>query len=237
MGTDLPEEQTRRPASMTGSIRKATTYLLLIAFASIAGAYVGQRAGGVIARMTKEPAWIVHGRCVGWATLFLAGAIGGPLGFARFVGRGPGGGHDGEPGRPPGGRNKAARAWLRSPKEAESEDSQPPGDTPQRGVKAILVALLFGGFVGLIVGSALFLYIMVLYFSAAVSPLGPGGWWPILPLPFTTVGGAFRASNSFIGVLWLIVAGVSVLGGALLSLFGTVEVGRRRFQVFRSHKR
>jgi hypothetical protein len=101
------------------------------------------------------------------------------------------------------------------------------------GTKAILVAPSIGALLGLLCGGILGGFLVALYFFLALSPLGPGGWWPILPLGFQSSTGGFSTQDAFIFIPWLMIVGTFVLLGLFLGIFGSVSVGQTRYQVFR----
>jgi hypothetical protein len=173
--------------------------------------------------MTGEPGCVAHGRCVGWTLFFLVAAVGAPFGFVHFC----------------SGAVKRRKAGRKPPTPPPAErETTPPveSQTTEGGIKAFLIAPLIGGFGGLILGCMAAGCLVALYFFAALSPLGPGGWWPILPLAFQSTGDGFSSKDSFILTSFLIVVGTCVILGALLGLFGTVSWGQKRFQIFRSNK-
>jgi hypothetical protein len=89
---------------------------------------------------------------------------------------------------------------------------------------------------GLILGGMAGGFLIAFYFFAALSPLGPGGWWPMLPLTFQRSDGGFSTQDRFVLIPWLIMVGVFVVLGVCLGLFGSVSWGGQRFQVFRTKR-
>jgi MFS family permease len=194
---------------------RATRAFFLIVFASIIGAYVGTLGGYGLAALTGDWGWVNHGRCAGW-TIFVAMAIVGiPTGHVRFC-------------------NK--RPSLRSlpPEECERAELEPAAAEAVKvegRLKSLLIAPLLGAFMGLIVGGMVGGFLIAVYFFVALSPLGPGGWWPVLPLTFQAAGDGFSSSDPLWLIPWLTVIGAFVLAGALLGLVGTTTVGNRRYEV------
>ena len=182
-------------------------------FASIIGAHVGTLGGSVLAALTGDGAWVNHGRCAGWS-LFVAIAVTGiPTGHSRFG-------------------NKRRRCNVDElPGEAEHPSAGQPVTIEGR-LKSLLVAPLLGAFMGLIVGGIAGGFFTAIYFFAALSPFGPGGWWPILPLTVRVAGDGFNSNNPWWLIPWLITVGTFVISGALLGLFTTVTFGKRQFDVF-----
>lgn len=202
---------------------KATKYLSLIVFSSIVGAHLGSGIGAAFAGMTGEPNCVAHGRCAGWTLFFLVAAVGAPFGFVHFC----------------TDAVKRRKADWKTPTSQPAEcETAPPveGQTTEGGIKAFLIAPLIGGFGGLIVGCMAAGCLVALYFFAALSPLGAGGWWPILPLAFQSSGDGFSSKDSFILTFFLIIVGTCVILGALLGFFGSASCGKKRFQIFCSNK-
>jgi len=199
-------------------------YLFLIVFSSIVGANLGLAVGLAIGELTGEPGWAAHGRCAGWTLFVLLAAFGAPLGFVRF--------HNFYKSTD-NGRQKN-RDEQTPPAENEPQPVEP--ERIEGGVKALLVAPLIGAFMGLILGGMAGGLLVALYFFAALSPLGPGGWWPILPLTFESFDNGFSTKDAFILVPWLVVVVAFVILGVFFGLFGTVSCGQKRYQVFRSKK-
>jgi len=200
---------------------KAARYLLLIVLSSIVGAQLGGMAGSAIGAMTGEAGWVAHGRCAGWTLFVLVAAIGAPFGFVYFC-------SDKVPKR----RQVQRRP---PPDESELEGERTEGQKTVGGIKAILVAPSIGAFMGLICGGMLGGLLVAFYFFVALSPLGPGGWWPILPLAFQSSDGGFSTKDPFILIPWLVIVGTFVLLGVLLGIFGSISVGQTRYQAFRSN--
>jgi hypothetical protein len=198
----------------------ATKYLFLIVFSSIVGAHLGTAVGLAIGAIAGEPSWAAHGRCVGWTLFVLVAAIGAPFGFVYFQ-------NDFASGA---GKSRKHR----KPQPVEGESAVVAAETIEGGAKAIVVAPLLGAFMGLIVGGMAGGLLVAFYFFAALSPLGPGGWLPILPLRFQGSADGFSANTPFMVVAWLIVVITFVVLGAIAGLFGRVSCGRKRYQVFRS---
>jgi MFS family permease len=201
-------------------IGKATKYLSLIVFASIAGAYLGSAVGSALGAITGDPGWAVHGRCAGWTLFALVAAVGVPFGFVRRY--------------PDTVKRRKTRPNQPTPPPIKRESTAPEGQRTEGGIKAILIAPLIGAFMGLILGGMLGGYGVALYFFAGLSPLGPGGWWPILPLTFQSTSDGFSTKDFVIP--WLTVVGTFVISGAVLTLLGGVSCGKTRFQVFGSDK-
>ncbi len=199
---------------------RTTKYLFLIVFSSILGANLGMAVGAAIAVLTGEADWwAVQGRCAGWTLFVLIAAVGAPFGFWDFY---PGTQH--ESGNP------------RTLPAVQIERTKP--DVDQiivGGIKAILIAPLIGAIMGLLVGGIFVGFLVALYFFVALSPLGPGGWWPILPVTFHAIGDGFTTKDPIILIPWLVVVGTFVVLGALLGISG-ISVGRTLYQVFRSRK-
>ena len=209
------------------SLWRAATYLFLIVFSSIVGAQLGTWVGLVIAALAGDSSWTTHGQCAGWTLFVLVAAVGAPLGFVYFCDS-----------KIPVGKKRRNR---RTPPDVDDEPQSVGGEESVeaetiRGIKAVVVAPLLGAFMGLIVGGMAGGALVALYFFVALSPFGPGGWWPILPLTFEPSGDGFSTKAPFILFPWLIVVGAFVLFGIFLGLFGTVTVGKKRYQVFRSKK-
>jgi MFS family permease len=197
-------------------IWKATKYLFLIAFSGIIGANLGIGVGLLISMLTGEPGWVAHGRCAGWTLFVVIAAIGAPLGFVRFVRF---------------GYRKVA------PKSADEEASQPEvSERLESRGRSLLFGPLLGAFGGLILGGMVGGYLIALHFFAALSPLGPGGWWPILPLTFQVSAGGFSTKQPVVMVAWLILVGLFVTMGIILGIFCSVSWGSRRFEVFPSRR-
>lgn len=190
---------------------KFTAYLYLIVVSGFAGAAIGSGVGDAVSAMTGQPDWVMHGRCAGWTAFTLLAAVGGPFGFVRFCG---------ETGR----RQKITRlpSTLVS---FEHERTAPDDQRTERGFKAVLMAPLIGGFMGFILAFPLSGILVALYFFVTLSPLAPGGWWPIL-LP------AFRSIGDRFALVILALAGTCVLLGAVLALLMGVSCGKTYFQVF-----
>lgn len=202
-------------------IWKAAKYLALIVVSSIVGAQLGTVVGAGIGALTGEPSWAAHGRCAGWTLFVLIAAVGAPFGFVYFC-------EDKVP---------KSRKFRRTPppQENEAEPEVREDGRTVSGMKAVPRVFLFGGIIGMVFGAMLVGCLVALYFFAALSPLGPGGWWPVLPLAFQSTGDGFSATNVPFGVLCLIVFGtVFVLGIVLAMIGGPVTSGGTRYQVFRS---
>lgn len=209
------------PSRFARLIWKAVTYLFLIAFSSIVGASLGSFLGHALGALLGEPDWwLAQGRCAGWTLFVLVAVVGAPFGFVYFYPRTQ---HQGGNQRTP---SHVRRAWT-EPTE---------GQRTVGGIRALLIAPLAGAFMGLIVGGMLGGYLIALYFFVALSPVGPGGWWPILPLNFHSTGDGFGTKDPVILIPCLIVVGTFIVLGALLGLSGIMSVGGTRYQVFRSSK-
>ena len=202
-------------------IWKAPKYLFLIVFSSIVGAYLGSGVGMAVAAMTGDPGWAAHGRCAGWTLFALVAAVGAPFGFVRFT-------DTVKPRKP--------RRNPPTPAPIKRESTAPEIQRTEGGIKAILIAPLLGAFMGLILGGMLGVFLVPLYFFAALSPLGPGGWWPILPLTSQSAGDGFSTKDPFMLIPVLTVVGTFVISGAALALLAGASYGKTRFQVFGSDK-
>ncbi len=196
----------------------AAKYLFLLVFSSIAGAILGSGVGLAIGAWTGEPAWATHGRCAGWTLFVLVAAIGAPFGFPSI--------------HTDNGRRPGRRHLTRSLIGPDSRLVDP--ERIEGRVKSILVAPLLGAFMGLILGGIAGGFLIALYFFAVLSPLGPGGWWPILPLTFQPSDGGFITEDRFILFPYLVVVGLFVITGVCLGFFGTVSCGKKHYQVFGS---
>lgn len=194
---------------------KGARYLLLIVFSSIVGAQVGGMAGCVIGAMTGEPAWGIHGRCAGGTFFVLLAALGAPFGLVYFCSE-----------KVPKRRHVQRRP---PPDERELERGTIEGQKTVTGIKAVLAASLAGSLMGLICGVSVGGLLVALYFFIALSPLGPGGWWPMLPLTFQSTGGAFTTNDAFAIAAWLTVLGTFMLLGVFLCIIGSVSVGQTRY--------
>lgn len=204
-------------------IWKTTKYLFLVVFSSIVGAQLGLWGGLAVAAITGDPSWVAHGRCAGWTLFFLLSAVGAPLGIVRF--------YSGAVNRPTTSGNRPALPAVERQRNVPAE-----GQRTEGGIRAILIAPLIGGFGGLILGGILGGYLVALYFFVALSPLGPGGWWPVLPLAFQSNGDGFSTKDAFLWLPWLVIVGTFVVLGAFLGLFESATWGHKRFQAFRSHQ-
>jgi hypothetical protein len=192
----------------------------LFVFASVVGANLGLLFGFVPAVLTGEWAWSSHLRCTGW-TLFAIGAVVGSFtGHARFGA-----------GARPGARRQP-------PEVEETPESGPVGKAvkTEGRLKSLLVSPLVGAFAGLILGGMAGGFLVAVYFCLALSPFGPGGWWPVLPLSYRTTGEGFSTDDPWLIWPWAIVVGAFVLAGALLATFTTVTVGKKRYEVFPSRR-
>jgi hypothetical protein len=200
-------------ATIGRTVSRCTTAFFLVVFAGIIGANVGTLGGSVLATWTGEWVWVNHGRCAGWSLFVVIAVIGIPTGHSRF------------------GNKPRVGAVDELPGEAEQPGAGQPVTIEGR-LKSLLVAPLLGAFMGLIVGGIAGGFFTAIYFFAALSPFGPGGWWPILPLTFRGGGDGFSSNNPWWLIPWLIIVGTLVSSGALLGLFTTVTFGKRRFDVF-----
>ena len=230
----LQERMSEPPPVLVSVVRmlwNAAKYLTLIALSSIVGAHLGSIADMAIGFFWSDAAWAAHGRSAGWTIFVVVAAIGAPFGFVYFGTDSP---------RAKRNRKKAApRPEARKPPTEPAAQSAPEPDAPESlaeppitGMKARLVAPAVGAFMGLILGGMLGGFLAMIYFFVALSPFCPGGWWPILQLSFRASGDGFSTNAPFLAVLWLIGVGVLTLGGAVISLFTTISVGSRRYQVF-----
>ncbi len=201
-------------ASIGRGVYRATSAVFLIVFASIIGAHLGTIAGFGVALLTGEAAWTNHGRGVGWTLCVAMAIIGIPTGHARFGNKRP----------------------LFGPLPlAEPEPPSARGPVRVEGrLKSLVIAPLLGAFVGLIVGGMIAGFFTAIYFSVALSPFGPGGWWPVLPLGNRIAAGGFSSSDTWWLIPWLSIVGLFVLAGALMGLAGETTFGNRRYEVFRS---
>jgi hypothetical protein len=206
-------------ASIGRAVWRATKAFFLVVFVSIVGAHFGTLVGGGLAVLAGNPAWINHGRCAGWALAVITAIIGIPTGHVHFC-----------------GDDCRRDAPVRRDERKSREPSEPPaaaGAVKVEGrLKSLVIAPLIGALMGLIVGGMVGGYLIAVYFFAALSPLGPGGWWPVLPLTFEAAGDGFSSSDPLWLIPWLTVIGAFVLAGALFGLFGTTTVGNRRYEVF-----
>jgi hypothetical protein len=190
---------------------KFITYLYLIAISGFAGAAVGSGVGVAVSQMTGQPDWVLHGRCAGWTAFTLFAAIAAPFGLVHFC--------------------RDTGQWRKIPGLPSTMLSFEQKSTAQRsqstegGIKAVLMAPFIGGFMGLILAFPLSGILTVLYFFVTLSPLAPGGWWPILPPAFRSIGDGFA-------LVILAVMGACVILGAILTLSFGVSWGKTRFQVF-----
>ena len=199
---------------------RATKYLFLIVFSSILGAQLGTEVGAAIGVLTGEAGWwVAQGRCAGWTVFILLAVVGGPFGFVYFFS-----------GTQPHSGNPRPLPALQCERTKPVVDQKTVG-----GIKAILMAPLIGAIMGLLVGGILSGFLVAFYFFVALSPLGPGGWWPILPVTFHARGDGFTTKDPFILIPWLVVVGTFVALGVLFGLAG-ISVGRTHYQVFRSRK-
>jgi hypothetical protein len=224
----------KRAEAVAGAVWKGVKYLFLIAASGVAGAYFGSLFGLAAAHLTGEPAWAMHGRCGGWTIFVITAFIGAPFGFVHW-------GSDWKrkkrrcPQVPPQDTNDtpspSVEAAVSVPMDAAATAE------PQRGIKAALVAPLAGGLLGLLLGGMLGGWLILLYFFVAQSPLGPGGWWPILRLSSKSMPGGFSTEDALMKITWLVAVGTCVVLGAIFGLFGTVSIGQRRYQAFGSSKR
>jgi hypothetical protein len=196
-----------------------TKWLFLVVFAGIAGAWFGRWAGMGLSAFTGEQAWVAHGRCAGWTLFAIVAAVGGPLGFVTFGGT----------------------ADRKKPGEQPARPTQPlPQSTPEptgherfeSRFKAAFVGPLVGALMGLFLGGMALGYLIAVYFFAALSPIGPGGWWPMLELTSTTAAGGFSSNDPLLVRLILIVLSLFVFAGTLFGLFGTTSVGDKRYRLF-----
>lgn len=205
---------------ITRLIGKAAAYLLLVAGSGIGGAYFGTWAGLAIGGLMGEPDWwMAQGRCVGWTLFVLVAIVGTPIGFVYFY-----------------PRSLRQEGSKRTPPHVERERTASiVGQRTVGGIRALLIALLAGAFMGLIVGGMLAGYLAAIYFLVALSPFGPGGWWPIVPLDFYSAGDGFGTKNPIILIPYLYIVGTSILLGVLFGLSG-ITVGGTYYQVFRSNK-
>jgi hypothetical protein len=107
--------------------------------------------------------------------------------------------------------------------------------TPERcagGFKAMLAGPLVGSVMGLFIGSMACGILVGLYFFIALSPLGPGGWWPIFSLSWETTGDGFSTRDPRLMTPTLCVLGFFVLTGFIAGFFGTTHVGKKHYRVF-----
>jgi hypothetical protein len=198
-------------------------YLFLIVLSSIVGANLGMAVGLAISALTGEPDWTAHGRCAGWMLFVLVAVGGAPFGFVRLY---TGTDYTKK-------RRRRRQATRVNNGGSETDESK----KIVGGLRALLFGPLIGAFMGLILGGMAGGLLVALYFFAALSPLGPGGWWPILPLAFRSSAGGFSSKEPFMIIAWIIVVATFVLLGALLGLFGFVSCGEERYQVFRANKK
>jgi len=190
---------------------KLITYVYLIAVSGFAGAAIGSGVGSAISEMTGQSDFVLHGRCVGWIAFTLLAAVGAPLGFIRFCGD--------------GGRRRKTPDLPSGRLPFEHERAARGGQRTEGGIKAVLMAPLIGGLMGLILAFPLSGIVTALYFFVTLSPVAPNGWWPILPPAFRSIG------DSFAHVILAIAANCVILGAVVAFLAG-VSCGNTRFQVF-----
>ena len=205
---------------ITRRIGNAAAYLLLVTASGIGGAQFGALLGLAVGGLMGETEWwVVQGRCAGWTLFVLVAVVGAPIGFVYFY-----------------PRSLRQEGSKRTPPHVERERTASiAGQRTVGGIRALLIAPLAGAFMGLIGGGMLGGYLIAIYFLVALSPFGPGGWWPILPLDFYSAGDGFGTKNPIILIPYLYIVGTSILLGVLFGLSG-ITVGGTYYQVFRSNK-
>lgn len=199
-------------------LTKAGSYSLLIAISGFVGAHFGSFAGMAIAAVTRDSDWVTHGRCAGWTFLVLFAVIGAPFDYVYFV----------------TGHSLKHRAISRKRGWEDAEEKPQEFERTVRGLKAVPAVLLIGAAGGLIVGGILCGYLVAVYFFVALSPWGPRGWWPVLPLSFKSTGGGSSSENPIAVAIALGSLGTCVLLGIVIGLSGATFFGKTRYQVFGS---
>ena len=205
-------------------IWRAWRCLLLIILSGVLGGLLGQYSGAAVAWVTGRGRWATHGRCTGWTLATIAAAvmaIGAPKFLLRFW-------YENE------GTGKARRNWS-CPREGNERYGY--DGLEVEGIKALPVMCGAGAVVGLICGSMAAGMMMAFYFFAVLSPLAPGGWWPVLQhlsrVQWTGDGFVGDGDSSYALVCFIVLGSMIVLGAVLGPFWNYIDVGSKRYRVFR----
>jgi len=143
---------------------KLVCYVFFILAFALAGAYFGSFVDPLLRHIGQEG--VGHGRCAGWMLGALTAAIGLPMGWVKIGGK-----RFSFPRRAPRRRKKIL---PRVRKRKASEDGQ--GDEPTRVGEVFKTGGTLG-LIGSVCGLFLGAYLVVIWFSLAMSPFAPGGWF------------------------------------------------------------
>jgi hypothetical protein len=214
----------RRWGSIGWAIWRAGRRLFLIVLSGVLGGILGQYAGAPIAMILGRAEWAVHCRCAGW-TLFTLAAVASAIGFPSVL----------------------LRFWYENEGTRKPRHSRgsPPGGGERYGyegmevvgIKAVPVMCGVGALVGFICGSMLAGMMVALCIFVVLSPFAPDGWWPLLQqlsrAQWTGDGFVGEGKSPYILLCFIVFGAVIVLSAVLGPFWNYVDVGNKRYRVFR----